>query len=229
MVTAQKFRVLFTLLPACLLCVSLVTAQNASNSLPGKIDSSAKYLFYLHGQVVTELGDNAINNAAPEWGPYEYSNILDSLKKRGFFVISEIRKKGTDNSFYTQKICSQADSLLKAGVLAGNIVMVGASSGWDIVLQASASLKNTQVNYVVMGGCWPGTYKDYSNLQLYGRFLSIIESSDPHGTCAKIFENRATLTSYREVVLHTGKSHGFFYKGYDHWINPIAAWLGERK
>ena len=37
-----------------------------------------------------------------------------------------------------------------------------------------------------MGGCWPETYKDYPNTELYGHFLSIIEATDPHGTCNMI-------------------------------------------
>ena len=76
-----------------------------------------------------------------------------------------------------------------------------------------------------MGGCWPETFRDYTDLDLCGRFLSIIEKTDPHGTCYKIFENRKGITNYQEIILHTGLSHGFIYKGYQEWIDPIVAWL----
>ena len=76
-----------------------------------------------------------------------------------------------------------------------------------------------------MGGCWPETYKDYLDIQLYGKFLSIIETSDPHGTCYRIFEKRKHLSSYREIKLNTGLSHGFIYKGYKEWIDPIVKWF----
>lgn len=203
--------------------------QIVSSSLPSKIGKSEKYLFYLHGGVVTVLGNNAINQSMPEWGPYEYLNILDSLRNRGFNIISENRKQGVDDSVYIDKMVKQIDTLLKAGVKPGNILVVGASAGWHIAIHASAKLKNTNLNYVIMGGCWPATYKDYVGIELYGHFLSIIETTDPHGTCSKIFENRKHFSSVKEIILNTGMSHGFFYKGYKHWIDPVVDWFYNKK
>lgn len=74
--------------------------QSVSANLPSTLKRSEKFLFYLHGGVVTVLGNNAINQSVPEWGPYEYLNILDSLRKRGFNVISENRKEPVPDSFY---------------------------------------------------------------------------------------------------------------------------------
>lgn len=193
----------------------------------GSVDKRVSYLFYLHGAVVSVLGDNAINQGAPEWGPYEYSKILDSLRKRGFNVISEIRKPNLDDSVYSKKITAQIDTLLKGGVQKRRIVVVGASSGWNIALQVSARRKDRNARYVLMGGCWPETYREYTGMQLYGRFLSIIEDSDPHKSCLKIFENLKTVKEFKEITLHTGLSHGFFYKGHAFWINPIVYWLGK--
>jgi len=211
-----------------LLLLISVVATGQTTFLPKKIGKSEKYLFYLHGAVVTELGNNAINQSVPEWGPYEYLNILDSLQKRGFNVISERRQKGVDNSIYVNKILKQLDSLLMAAVKANNIVIVGASAGWDIALRVSSRQKNEALNFVIMGGCWPETYKDYLNTELYGHFLSIIETTDPHGTCYKLFEGRKHLKSYKEIKLNMGLSHGFIYKGYREWIDPIVTWLQER-
>ena len=197
-------------------------AQSIGSYLPDPIIKSDKFLFYLHGQVVTELGNNAINQAAPEWGPYEYLNILDSLRRRGFNVISEIRLKGIDNQFYVDKISSQIDSLLRGGVHSEQIIVLGASAGWDITLRVSSQLKNSLIRYVIMGGCWPQTYKDYEQLALYGRFLSIIEKSDPHGTCYKIFERPVKTFTFKEITLNTGLSHGFICKGDRAWIDPVV-------
>jgi hypothetical protein len=85
-------------------------------------------------------------------------------------------------------------------------------------------MKNPSLRFVVMGGCWPDTYKDYEQLDLHGHFLSLIEKTDPHGTCVKVFEKRANMRSYREITLKTGMSHGFIYKGYPAWINPVMDW-----
>ena len=203
------------------------SAQTVSTHLPHKINVSEKYLFYLHGGVVTALGNNAVNESMPEWGPYEYLNILDSLKSRGYNVVSENRKEGIDDSVYVNKIIKQIDSLLQAGLGARNILIVGASSGSHIALPIASRMKGKKIKYVIMGACWPDTHKNYAGMALYGHFLSIIETTDPHGTCQKIFEGRQDIASFREITLNTGLSHGFMYKGYREWINPIVAWAAS--
>jgi hypothetical protein len=213
------------LLVSLLLAHEASAAQSVSEHLPTNISKSDKYLFYLHAGVVTVLGNNAINQSMPEWGPYEYLNILDSLRTRGFNVISERRRQGVDDSIYVGKIAKQIDTLLRANVKPENILVVGASSGWAIGLHVSSKMKNSAMKYVIMGGCWPNTHEEFSDIELSGHFLSIIESSDPHGTCKKIFENRKNLSSVKEIKLSTGMSHGFFYKGYKYWIDPIIGWF----
>lgn len=184
-------------------------------------------MFYLHGGVVTALGNNAINQSVPEWGPYEYLTILDSLRRRGFNIISENRKEGIADAVYVRKIASQLDTLFKAGVKPQQVVLIGASAGSVIVLHVSAKLKNSKMKYVILGACWPDTYKEYQRIELYGHFFSIIESSDPHGTCSKLVEGHEHIKSYKEIILHTGLSHGFLYKGYKEWIDPIVKWFNE--
>lgn len=210
---------------AILLFSTTALGQTIGTHLPSPINKSEKFLFYLHGGVVTVLGNNAINQSVPEWGPYEYLNILDSLRSRGFNVISERRFEGVNDSVYANKMVSQIDSLFKAGVKPKNILVVGASAGWNITLQVSDKLKDKNMKYVIMGGCWPDTYKGYTDLELYGKFLSIIEATDPHGTCYKIFERRKNVSGYTEIKLNTGLSHGFIYKGHKEWIDPIIAWF----
>lgn len=186
--------------------------------------NSNRYLFYQHGGVVTVLGDNAINQSVPEWGPYEFSNILDSLRKRDFIVISEIRREGVSDSLYAYKIVRKIDSLLIGGVKTEQILVVGASAGWHITLLVASTLKSKNMHYVLMGGCWPETHETYSEFKLTGHFLSMIEESDPHGACNQIFDNKSSVSSFQEVKLNTGLSHGFIYKGYESWIDPIITW-----
>jgi hypothetical protein len=210
-----------------LLFMHTTMAQTVSASLPRPIDKKGRYLFYLHGGVVTVRGDNAINSGAPEWGPYEYSNILDSLRVRGFYVISERRIQGVHDSTYAIKISSQVDSLLKAAVPVQNIVVVSASAGWAISYRVSDRLRNDSLQFVKMGGCWRDDYKEVENSELHGHFLSIIEKTDPHGSCDNLFESQKRIASYKQVVLNTGLNHGFFYKGRKAWVDPIVAWFGK--
>jgi hypothetical protein len=213
-----KWLLLF-LLPA------FATAQDIRHDLPSKIDPAGYYMFYLHGGVVTVKGDNAINDPVPQFGPYQYSRILDTLRAHGFYMISERRMPGVDDSVYVKKVTQQVDMLLKAKVPVKNIILVGASAGSDIVLRASDRLKNPQMKYVIMGGCSPDIYKYYLDIEIAGRFLSIIESSDSHGTCGRIFENRKQVKDFHEITLETGLDHGFIYKPYAAWIDPVVQWF----
>lgn len=224
----MKTKIYLAIVFVCVLMLD-TKAQTISSSLPKPIVKSQRYLFYLHGGVVTEYGNNAITQSMPQWGPYEYLNILDSLRKHGFNVISERRQKGIADSVYVVRISKQVDSLLRAGVRPRNVTIVGASAGWDIGIRVSPRVKNDNLQFVAMGGCWPETYKSFEGLTFYGHFLSIIENTDPHGTCYRIFQNRKQIKSYREIVLHTGLSHGFIYKGYAAWIDPLVAWIAEKK
>lgn len=85
--------------------------QTISSSLPTKINAAEKYLFYLHGGVVTDKGNNGIVASMPQWGPYEYLNILDSLRSRHINIISENRRPGINDSVYVSKLVKQVDSL----------------------------------------------------------------------------------------------------------------------
>ena len=163
----------------------------------------------------------------PQWGPYEYLNILDSLRSRHINIISENRRRGVNDSMYASKVAKQVDSLLGNNVPVRHIIIVGASAGAAITLSVAERLKNKQMNYVIMGACWPDTYKTYHNLQLPGNFLSIIEQTDPHCTCSAIFIPRPEISSFKEIVLNTGLSHGFLFKGYKEWIDPIIKWFGS--
>lgn len=206
---------------------STIFAQTVGSGVPQGIHKNERYLFYLHGGIVTQLGNNAIQKDFPQWGPYEYLNILDSLKKKGFNVISERRLPGVDNSIYENKIYNQVDSLLQGGAMPANIIVVGASAGSVIAINVSAKLKNPEIKYVIMGACRLDTYKEFQSIEIYGHFLSIIETSDPHGSCFKIFENRKHIESYSEIKLNTGLNHGFLYKGYKFWIEPIVSWFAN--
>ena len=200
-------------------------AQTISAALPRPIDNKGRYLFYLHGGVVTVLGDNAINRGAPEWGPYQYSNILDSLRNRGFYVVSERRFEHITDSAYAGKVSSQADSLLQAGVPVENIVIVSASAGWSVSFRVSALLKNSSLRFVKMGGCREYELQEVKGFALYGHFLSIIEKTDPRGSCKALFDQQKGVASFKEVMLNTGLNHGFFYKARKEWMDPISQWV----
>ena len=113
-------------------------------------DTLSKYLFYLHGGIVQQQGASAVSKT---FGPYLYNDIVDSLRSKGFIVLSEVRPHGTDEKIYAGKIAGQVDSLLKTGVGAGNIVIAGASQGAWIAFEVALLLKNPSLNFAVLGIC----------------------------------------------------------------------------
>ena len=61
--------------------------------VPSKVEPKSRYLFYLHGRIV-EAGN--LRPTSERFGIYEYDQILETMKQRGFVVISEPRRR--DNS-----------------------------------------------------------------------------------------------------------------------------------
>ena len=186
---------------------------------PKKVDKSARYLFYLHGRIV-EQGRRPVS---PQYGPYEYDEILNTFKSRGFVVISEQRRKDTDVEEYAGKVADQVRQLLKVGVSPRNITVVGASQGSFIAMLASTYLKNRDVKFVFIAGCAaePG-FLDM--VDLHGNVLSIYERSDGAGTCEKYRADATGIARYEEKQLQTGKRHGFIYRPMKEWIEPTISW-----
>jgi hypothetical protein len=189
--------------------------------VPQQIDAKARYLFYLHGRIIEEQG---IRPTSERYGVYQYQEILESFRREGFVVISEPRQRNTDVEEYAAKVASQIERLLKAGVPPQQITVIGASKGGGITMLASTLLKNRQVNFVVMAGCYD---EILSRVNLYGNVLSIYEESDGVGTCRKFFAKAAGLNRHKEVMLKTGLAHGFLYRPMKEWIAPAVEWATQ--
>ncbi len=206
-----------------LLLVTPITAQEKQGvvleTLPAKVDTSARYLFYLHGRIV-ERGRRPIS---PDYGPYEYDQILDTFKQRGFVVISEQRTAGTDVEKYAEKVASQIKQLLKAGVPTRNITVVGASQGSYIAMLVSTYLKNRDLSFVFMAAC-SAEARYLEKIDWHGKVLSIYESTDGAGSCEKYRADATGVAKYQETQLRTGLRHGFIYRPMTEWIEPTIAW-----
>lgn len=189
------------------------------NAAPKKVDTSARYLFYLHGRIV-EQGRRPVS---PQYGPYEYDQILETFKSKGFVVISEQRRIGTDVEEYAGKVADQIRQLLKARVPARNITVVGASQGSFIAMLASTYLKERDVKFVLIAGC-SAEARFIELVDLHGNVLSIYERSDGAGSCEKYRADATGLAKYHEVQLQTGLRHGFIYRPVSEWIEPTISW-----
>lgn len=194
----------------------------------GQKSQKKQYIFFLHNKF---LEDHSFEEKHPKYGVAEYETILNKLRDQNTVVISEKRKAGTEPSLYAEKVKKQIDSLLKKGIPAGRITVVGTSQGGYIAQYVSYYEKNPQLKFVFIGA----SFKDDSlekdkNFRLYGRILSITEKSD-NGHVSMSYEQRfirSYLKDFKEIELNTGLNHGFLFKALNEWIAPTKDWVSRK-
>ena len=195
------------------LALALAPAHAAGQS------QAAPVVIYLHGRVVEDQGPAAVS---PEFGPYGYYAILDSLHASGFQVLSDLRPPGTDMAQYAARVAAQVDSLIQAGVPPARIAVVGFSKGGGIAIQTAARLQRPDIVFVFLAACSKGA----TTLRVAGRLLSVVEESDSLGrSCASLFARALPGSVHAELRIQTGLKHGAFYQPRQAWLAPVRAWI----
>jgi len=195
---------------------------------PGEdTDPNRIYLFYLHGAIVQQLGEKAVS---VKYGAYEYANIVSRFADLGYQVISEVRPKDSKIKEYSSKITAEIKELISKGVPSKQIVVVGASMGGYITIEAAYKLNNGDIKYAVLGVCSDHAQKYFADKKqgLAGNFFSIYETSDQAGSCGSILNKAKFSNNFQELALNMGNGHGFLYKPYAEWINPLSSWIDGR-
>jgi len=190
-------------------------------AVPSQIDPGARYLFYLHGAIIERAG---VRPKHPQFGIYEYQEILEVFAGRGFVVISEARPAGTDGKAYAAKVAEQVRALIAGGVSHWHITVVGFSKGGGIAITASSILAEKRLNFVFMGACGPWL-DSRPEIVPNGRMLALREASDNLvGSCDGLFARAAGNGEREEITLELGGGHGAFYRPRPEWIEPIVEW-----
>jgi len=203
--------------------VRAITQGVVLSDVPQEADASARYLFYLSGYIVESRNTRPVS---PQFGPYEYSQILHTFADSGFVVISEAREKNPDIQPYARKVAEQARQLLKAGVPPKHITVVGASQGAWIAMLTSTYLKNRKVNFVFIAAC--SADKGFLDMvNLHGNILSIYERTDVAQSCSDYRADATGISDWKEVEVNTGLKHGFLFRPMKEWVEPTIAW-GKR-
>ncbi len=188
-------------------------------SVPDKPKAKEKYLFYMHGIQLEDLGPD--HKRAKD-----YEKILDELVNNGFQVLSEHRESVVIE-FYAKEVAEQVRDLLGKGVPAENITISGYSKGSLITQAVSGILQNPEINYVLISGCSDLYQVNYSKMQ--GKILSIVDKGDDlFFSCSKkINANKAGVT-FKEVSFVSGRGHRVFRlpkrKYFELWVDPLIAW-----
>ena len=193
------------------------------SSPPDQVNPNESYVFYIHGAIMETEGADAVS---PEFGLYEFSEILEYFAGSGYNVIGEIRGPTPDTEQYADHIIESVKSLQSQGVPSTQIALMGFSKGAGITLDASSRLDDPNVKYVLIGIC--GDWLD-RDLVLTGKVLSLYEESDPYGSsCQELADRSPELVEFKEIVFTTGKSHGTFYTADPLWMDPVIDWLDNQ-
>jgi len=191
------------------------------SEVPVSIDPSARYLIYLHGAIIERAG---VRPTHPEFGIYEYQEILEVFAGHGFVVISEARPAGTDGTAYAGTVADQVRALIRGGVPPERITVVGFSKGGGIAIVASSVLADDRLSFVFMGACGPWL-DSRPEIVPHGRLLALREASDNLvGSCEGLFARAAGDGEREEMTLDLGGGHGAFYRPRPEWVDPIVEW-----
>jgi len=207
--------------------VSSASAGEIYADFPTKIDPSASYVFYSHGYIVE--GDNPKPiNTKQGWGVYDFPMVKQALADESYHLVAYHREKNTDEFKYAVKLEKQVRQLIKAGVDAKKITLIGFSRGAFITGLTSDKLSDIGVNTVLLAGCGRLISSNHSDIKVYGDVLSIYEETDRSHTCKRLHNKSTHVDSFEEIKINTGLSHGAFYRPLSVWVDPIKSWIKSR-
>jgi hypothetical protein len=204
---------------------TLVWADDIISEPPEQAAPDTHYVFYLHGQIVQDVGPRPTH---PRYGLYDYPLVLEALAADGITVISERREPGTRPEEYAELVARQVRELLAHGAEAGNVTVVGFSVGGVITIRTSSLLVNTDINFVILAAC-SGWIANEPDIRLHGHILSVFEESDQTTSCDKLAQRAPQSLSFEEFSINTGKEHGAFYLPNDEWLDPVLAWIQRQR
>ncbi len=137
-----------------------------------------------------------------------------------------MRKGNVNARNYALGIVTQINYLIKQGVKAQNITIVGTSKGGYIAQYVSTLAENPKLNFVFIGCFRNSDITTIPEINFCGNILTIFEKTDPYGVSAIERKNRSTcsISHFKEIQLNTGKKHGFLFKSLPEWTNPTIKW-----
>lgn len=200
-----------------------------SGAVPLAAEEAARdvrHLIYLHGRIV-QVQQNA-RPEHPEYGHYELDAIVEAFRAHGFEVTAGIRPRDATMGGYADHVVAQVRQLISSGVAPKHITVVGASMGSGIALRTAVRLQNPEVRFVLLSPCLSTNIPAVAaeeGMAPSGRILAVREESDvPSATCPAWTQPATAELTAREVVLNTGRSHGFLYQPLSEWLEPVIAW-----
>jgi hypothetical protein len=197
-------------------------AASIYTSFPDTVHSSERYVIYSHGLIAE--GDDP-RPISPKFGQYNFPAIKQAIfEGGGFNLIAYQRQRNADFDTYVATLEFWVRRLLDAGVKPSRITLVGFSRGGQLTAYASSNVASDGINTAILAICTGGDFYRDPPLILRGNLLSIYETSDEVGSCAKLAA-RGHLLSFTEVAISTGRGHGAFFQPLPAWLAPLKEWI----
>ncbi len=212
------------------LCVPAMRAQNIHASVPDSIDAEKFYMFYIHDDIVDARD---LTPSHPEYGRYEYEEIVNRLSTEGYSVISYPREEGAHPYLYAEETAEGIRRLQRAGVPTGHISVVGAGRGGAIAVLILKEMQEPGINVVLLNACsdaftrfWIGNDELIS-----GTVLSIFHPGDGEKcSCAEYLKQCGSerVPLWREIDLGEKSSPGFYFRPGVDWVLPTLLWASGK-
>jgi len=213
--------------------------------VPASPDGNAHYLFFMHGLFPEMRGADAFHPLFNK--RYETTALAKAFSEKGFSVITEIRRQGTQVEDYAKKVGEQIKKLMDSGVSPSKIAVVGHSKGGAMTLVISSVVGNDNVSYVVLAGCALPTTKSIGNESpredyirfnskyapaAKGRMLSLFDAEDDITKSCNEYASVAINVKFEEQELNTGSrrglGHAIFYSPDPKWFDVTVDWLRKK-
>lgn len=186
-------------------------------------------LVYLHGRIIEDQGTDAVSD---RFGPYDYDAIVARFEAAGFEVLAPVRGPNPDIAAAADDMVTMLRKRIDAGLLPGNITVVGASKGASIAMLIADRLGEWQSKTVLLAGCAPAVldWAEREDIALRGHVLAIRDLADNFsGSCAPLFARSPHLMMAEELDVGTGLGHGLLYRPLNAWVAPTIAWARRGK
>ncbi len=190
-------------------------------AFPDKVEPGEHYVFYSHGYIVE--GDDT-RPVHPKYGVYDFPAVLDALKHESYNLIAYHRAKNTEPFGYAKNLADDVRALMAKGVAPEQITLLGFSRGGALSVLAANELKQPGIKVAILAGC-AGLVKSHPEVKVYGRVLSVYETSDRVGSCRFLIDRSQDVSAFEELAISTGKGHGAFYLPREEWVTPLKRWL----
>lgn len=194
------------------ICLAMSVAQSAH--------ADGDLVIYLHNAWYEKHKDGKPH---PKFGVYHLEDIHKALGEGVDFRAPE-RGPDADPTEAAKDVVALIRAELAAGRKPSNVKVIGASKGGVIAMVASTMLAESDVRWVVIGGCSAGPLKTFAP-KLTGHVLSIYEDSDTiGGPCPENDALSAATTRFNQIRTQTGLDHGFLFSANAVWVTPATDW-----